>query len=77
MDIQHNEKHLVLGLRMLHSHRDTKDISFGLVNKDWSIHSDFRLLAVDYVPSKSEFMKLACKKEQNGSVLISTEAKSI
>ncbi|KAE9975557.1 hypothetical protein EG328_003133 [Venturia inaequalis] len=50
MDAWHDGAHLTFALGMLCSHRDTKDISFGLVSNDGSIHPDFRLLAVDHIP---------------------------
>lgn len=62
MDAWHDGAHLTFALGMLCSHRDTKDISFGLVSNDGSIHPDFRLLAVDHIPSKSKFMKMFAKK---------------
>ncbi|TLD25775.1 hypothetical protein E2P81_ATG09432 [Venturia nashicola] len=50
MDARHDGAHLTFALGMLNSYRDTRDISFGLVGKDGSIHPDFRLLAADRTP---------------------------
>lgn len=67
MDAQHDGTHLTFALGMLHGHGDTKNISFGFVNKDGSVHPEFRLLAVDHIPSKSKFIRLDMEAKSSAS----------
>ncbi|QDS68424.1 hypothetical protein FKW77_010791 [Venturia effusa] len=50
VDAQCDGKHHTFAIQMLHCRQDTKNVRFGFVNKDGSVHPDFRLLTAGPLP---------------------------